>query len=129
METWKNQCIFVKPKHVTMSKKNKKNRVNVVYSTNSDFEYDNNNNNSEDNTLKPSDQNLRVQIEKNKRGGKTVTLIMNFVGTNEDLKALAKDLKGMCGVGGSVKDGEIIIQGDFKIKIIDILQSKGYSAK
>ena len=72
-------------------------------------------------------QKLRVSIEKNHRGGKTVTLIKNFIGTDEDIKELGKQLKTKCGVGGSVKDGEILIQGEFKEKIIELLKKEGYT--
>ena len=68
-----------------------------------------------------------VSIEKKGRGGKTVTLIKGFVGTEDDLKELAKSLKSQCGVGGTAKEGEIIIQGEFKQRIIDILKAKGYT--
>lgn len=113
-----------------MSKKKRKNRVDVVYSTNPDFQYDYDNENEEQETLDPSKQKLKVYIDtKAKKKGKQATLIHGFVGSEEDLKDLSKMLKTKCAVGGSVKDGEIIIQGDFRDKIVQILSSAGYNAK
>ena len=103
-----------------------KDRLNIVYSTNRDFEYESYNEEEEE-TLPKEQQKLRVSIEKKGRGGKTVTLIKGFVGTEDDLKELAKSLKSQCGVGGTAKEGEIIIQGEFKQRIIDILKAKGYT--
>ena len=101
-------------------------RLNIVYSTNPDFNYENIER-EETNTLPKNGQKLRVSMEKKGRGGKTVTLIRGFIGTENDLKELAKLLKTKCGVGGSTKDGEIIIQGDFKQRIIDLLKAEGYT--
>jgi translation initiation factor 1 len=78
-------------------------------------------------TLPKNQQKLRIFMEKKGRGGKTVTLIKGFIGTEEDLKGLGKLLKTKCGVGGSVKDNEIIIQGDFKQRITDLLKAEGYT--
>lgn len=103
-----------------------KDRLNIVYSTNRDFEYESYNEEEEE-TLPKEQQKLRVSIEKKGRGGKIVTLIKGFVGTEDDLKELAKSLKSQCGVGGTAKEGEIIIQGEFKQRIIDILKAKGYT--
>ena len=112
-----------------MSKKNRKNRIDVVYSTNPDFEY-NYDEEEEQETVEPSKQNLKVYLDtKAKKKGKQATLISGFVGYEEDLKGLGKLLKTKCAVGGSVKDGEIIIQGDFRDKIVQILTSEGYKAK
>ncbi|MCD4793472.1 MAG: translation initiation factor [Bacteroidales bacterium] len=105
-----------------------KDRLGMMYSTNPDFEYEYDAE-EEQETLPPEEQNLKVEIDKKKRKGKTVTLISGFIGTDEDIKTLAKSLKTKCGVGGSVKDNEILIQGDFKKKIIDILDSMNYSVK
>ncbi|MBQ3540065.1 MAG: translation initiation factor [Bacteroidaceae bacterium] len=104
-----------------------KSRLNIVYSTNPDFQYSVENEEKETETLPKQQQSLRVSIEKNHRGGKTVTLVKNFIGTEDDLKDLGRLLKTRCGVGGSTKDGEILIQGDFKSKIIDILKKEGYT--
>ena len=78
-------------------------------------------------TLDKKQQKLRVNIEKKGRGGKTVTLINGFIGTENDLKELGKLLKSKCGVGGSVKDGEILIQGEFKQRVIELLKAEGYT--
>ena len=103
-----------------------KERLNVVYSTNPDYQYENVGE-EETETLPKNQQKLRVSMEKKGRGGKTVTLVREFVGKEEDLKDLGKLLKTKCGVGGSTKDGEIIIQGDFKQRIIDLLKAEGYT--
>lgn len=109
-----------------MKKKDWKDRLNIVYSTNPDFSYEMEDD-EEQVTLSPQQQNLRVQLDRKNRGGKVVTLITGFVGTENDLKELGKTLKTKCGVGGNVKDGEVLIQGDFKQKIIDLLQKEGYT--
>lgn len=103
-----------------------KDRLGVVFSTNANYEYDTDST-EEVETLPKNQQRLRVRIEKNGRGGKTVTIVKGFVGTEEDLKSVAKMLKTRCGVGGSMKDGEVIIQGDLKDKIVGLLKSDGYS--
>lgn len=103
-----------------------KDRLNIVYSTNPDFTYITDEK-EENETLPKQQQKLRVSIEKNHRGGKSVTIIKNFTGTENDMKELGKLLKTRCGVGGSVKDGEILIQGDFKNKIIELLKKEGYT--
>lgn len=114
-----------------MAKKDKqdwKDRLNVVYSTNPDFNYEHDEAEEEE-TLEPQKQMLRVSIDRKKRKGKSVTLIEGFIGAEDDLKDLAKTLKTKCGVGGSAKDGEIIIQGEFKQKVAEILQNLGYKTK
>lgn len=103
-----------------------KDRLNVVYSTNPDFSYETDND-EEQTTPDKNKQRLRVSIDKKNRGGKVVTLISGFIGTEDDLKDLGKVLKSKCGVGGSAKDGEIIVQGDFKQRIIDLLLKEGYT--
>ena len=103
-----------------------KDRLNVVYSTNPDYNYEMDDD-EEQVTLEPSQQNLRVQLDRKNRGGKVVTLITGFVGTENDLKDLGKLLKTKCGVRGSAKDGEIIVQGDFKQKIVELLKKEGYT--
>lgn len=109
-----------------MSNNDWKSRLNVVYSTNPEFKYETDDCQEEE-TLPKNQQKLRVQIEKHGRGGKTATIIRGFIGTESDIKELAKLLKMKCGVGGSCKDDEIIIQGNLKEKIISILQKEGYT--
>ncbi len=106
----------------------KKNRQNVVYSTNPDFNYDYEEEEVEE-TLDPQDQLLYVSIDRKQRGGKEVTLVEGFVGTEDDLKDLAKMLKSKCGVGGNAKDGNILVQGKFKDKVADLLEKEGYKVK
>ena len=113
-------------KHIHMKNNDWKDRLNVVYSTNPDYQYENIGV-EEAETLPQNQQKLRVSIEKKGRGGKTVTLVKGFIGTEDDLKELSKLLKTKCGVGGSCKEGEIIIQGDFKQRIIDLLKAEGYT--
>ena len=103
-----------------------KERLNIVYSTNPDYNYEMNDD-EEQATLPPAHQRLRVQLDRKNRGGKVVTLVTGFVGTDNNLKELGKLLKSKCGVGGSAKDGEIIVQGDFKQRVIDLLKAEGYT--
>lgn len=110
-----------------MSKKNR-GLTGVVYSTDPDFEYQVEHNELET-TRDNREQDLRVQLDKKQRGGKAVTLITGFRGTVEDLISLGKILKVKCGVGGSAKDGEILIQGDFRDKVLLLLQAEGYKVK
>ncbi len=112
-----------------MSKKNNpRNAVGVVYSTNPDYDYQYDDAPQAD-TLPPAAQKLRVRMERSGRGGKTVTVVSGFIGTDDDLDELGRTLKTKCGVGGSVKDGLIIIQGDFRERVVALLQALGYPAK
>lgn len=112
-----------------MSKKNSwKNREGIVYSTNEDFAYTHQTN-QEAKTLVPAKQNLRVLMDNTGRAGKQVTLVTGFIGTTADLETLTKLLKTKCGVGGSAKEGEILIQGDARDKIMAILTKEGYRAR
>lgn len=104
----------------------KKERINVVYSTNPNFKYDVEEDESVD-TLPNNQQKLYVSIDRKQRAGKEVTLIEGFIGSDDDLKDLGKTLKSKCGVGGTAKDGEILIQGNFKDKIFDLLVKEGYT--
>ena len=108
-----------------MSKKNK-NFVNVVYSTNPNFEYQSADESSAE-TLVPNQQKLYVSIDRKQRGGKEVTLVEGFIGLESDLIDLGKFLKGKFGVGGTVKDNEILIQGSFRDKVFDLLVKEGYA--
>jgi translation initiation factor 1 len=106
----------------------KKEKLNIVYSTNPDFQFQFEEEETID-TLPKNQQKLYVSIDRKQRAGKEVTLIEGFVGVEEDLKELGKLLKSKCGVGGSVKDNEVLIQGNFKDKIFDLLVKEGYSVK
>lgn len=103
----------------------KKRKSRVFYSTNPDYEYIDPNQ-EEVETIPKEEQRLRVSIEKKGRGGKTVTLIKGFIGTDDDLKDLGKKMKSKCGTGGSAKDSLILLQGDFKLKAIEILKDFGF---
>jgi len=110
-----------------MSKK-KKERIDVVYSTNPDFEFSYEADDDAE-TLPPQQQNLRVQLDKKQRNGKEATVVTGFIGKSEDLEILGKTLKQKCGVGGSVKDGEIIVQGNQVQKLINLLTDLKYKVK
>lgn len=108
-----------------MSKKNKPDNRGFVFSTDPNFRFEEEREERE--TLPPAQQNLRVKLETKHRAGKTVTLVDGFVGTDDDAEKLGKQLKNLCGTGGSVKDGEIIVQGDHREKVLQFLIKNGYS--
>lgn len=105
-----------------------KERLGMVYSTNPDFKFEGNND-EDPQTISPGKQYLKVCIDRKQRKGKTVTLVQNFIGKQENLSELGKLLKIKCGTGGSAKDGEIILQGDFCEKVVKILRDSGYRIK
>jgi translation initiation factor 1 len=122
------EIVFLLCLLLTIMAKQKKERINVVYSTNPNFSYEEEHD-EELETLPNAQQKFYVSIDKKQRAGKEVTLIEGFVGTEDDLKELGKMLKSKCGVGGTVKDGEILIQGNFRDKIIEILQKEKFGVK
>ncbi len=105
-----------------------KERLGMVYSTDPDFEYDTADE-QEPETLAPERQNLRIWLDRKHRGGKTVTIVRGFVGREADLAELGRMLKSKCGTGGSAKDGEIIIQGDRRDRVAELLAAAGYVCK
>lgn len=105
-----------------------KNRLGVVFSTNPDFKYETEAQTQVE-TLPPDRQRLTVRIDRHARGGKQVTLVQGFVGGDDDLTSLARMLKVKLGVGGSAKEGEIVIRGDFRDRVVDILTKSGYNAR
>ncbi|MFT3846648.1 MAG: translation initiation factor [Lacibacter sp.] len=109
-----------------MSKKHKPDNRGFVFSTDPDFRFEEEENSTKE-TLPPAQQNLRVKLETKHRAGKIVTLVDGFAGTDEDAETLGKQLKNFCGTGGSVKDGEIIVQGDQREKVVQFLLKNGYS--
>lgn len=110
-----------------MAKKKVRTQGNIVYSTNKDLDFTIPE--EEQDTLPPQQQNLKLMLSKKGRGGKTATLVTGFVGSDADREALGKTLKNKCGVGGSVKDGEILLQGDHRDKVLEYLIKEGYKAK
>ncbi len=120
--------LLYKKSKVMAKKKKWKNLDGVVFSTNQDYDYQYDND-EEQETLEPQQQDLRVMLDKKQRGGKKVTLVTGFIGQDDDLKDLGKMLKSKCGVGGSVKDGEILVQGDFRDKVVELLKNSGYKVK
>ena len=131
MADWKSALAALGATEDTSDKKEKadidrKKRVGVVYSTNPDFEYSDDS--QEETEIQPKNQQkLRLSMERAGRGGKTVTLVKGYVGSEEDINALCKQLKQKCGVGGSVNGGEIIIQGDHRQRLVEILKNEGYT--
>ena len=111
---------------MSKNKKNKKIVGDIMYSTNPNFKFEYE---AEKETLPPSRQDLKIWLDKKHRGGKQATVIKGFEGSDDTLKELAKIIKTKCGVGGSAKDGEIIIQGDFREKVLEILTNLGYKSK
>ncbi len=107
-----------------MGKKQKQDRSGIVYSTDPDFRFESGEPGAD--TLAPAQQNLRIRLDTRHRGGKAVTLVEGFAGREEDLEKLGKEMKTFCGTGGAVKDGEIIIQGDQRDKLLPWLLKKGY---
>ena len=110
-----------------MSKKNKPDSRGFVFSTDPNFKFQDEHSQSE--SLSPAEQKLTVRLETKHRGGKAVTLVLGFVGKNEELEELGKKLKNYCGTGGSAKDGEILVQGDQRDKVLQWLVKNGYKAK
>jgi translation initiation factor 1 len=110
-----------------MAKSKKNTFRNIVYSTNPDLNYELPEESVE--TLPPGRQNLKAQISRKGRAGKTVTLITGFVGSDADLESLGKTLKNKCGVGGSAKEGEILLQGDVRDRAVEALLALGYKAR
>lgn len=108
-----------------MSKKNKPDTRGFVYSTDPDFKFEEEHESLE--TLSPAQQKLRIKLDTKQRAGKAVTLVEGFVGTDEDLQDLGKKLKTFCGTGGSAKEGEIIVQGDQRDKVLQWLLKNGYN--
>lgn len=105
-----------------------KERLGMVYSTNPNFTYETHGEQASL-ALPPGRQNIRVQLDRKQRKGKSVTLVSGFVGSDDDLKELARTLKIKCGAGGSSGNGEILIQGDFCSKVVEILSGLGYKVK
>ncbi len=111
-----------------MSTNDWKSRLGMVYSTNPDAQYSYEEE-QECETVEPSKQNLRIWLDRKQRGGKVATIVCDYIGSESELKELARMLKSKCGVGGAAKDGEIIIQGDHRDKVMELLLKAGYKCK
>lgn len=130
-DKFKQLCVFLQQNscnYLIMANNDWKSRLGMVYSTNPDYQFEQEETPQQE-TLPAKEQKLIVKIDKKGRGGKQVTVVEGFVGKDEDLEDLGRMLKGKCGVGGSVKDGVILVQGDQREKITNILISLGYRAK
>lgn len=113
-----------------MAKQKKQRFEGIVYSTADDFSYTESDSDDQDlEMLAPNKQKLKVLLDRKARKGKVVTIVQGFVGNDDDLNILAKKIKQKCGVGGAAKDGEILIQGDFKQKVAELLKLDGYGVK
>lgn len=121
--------LFISIVAIVMTKNKKKIFTGIVYSTDSNFDYVEENVAEQSDTLPPEKQALRVSLDKKQRAGKAVTLVTGFIGSEDDLIQLGKNLKQKCGVGGSVKDRIILLQGDFRKRVIELLIAEGYKAK
>lgn len=108
-----------------MNKKNKSDKHGFVYSTDPNFQFQHEGEHAAE-TLSPQQQKLKVRLDTKQRGGKAVTLVEGFIGTDDDLQTLGKSLKNFCGTGGSAKNGEIIVQGDQREKVVQWLQKNEY---
>lgn len=117
--------IYTKERNAKMNDWKKK--LNIVYSTNPDYHYNEDSDDDVQDTIDKGKQMLRISLDKRNRKGKAVTLITGFIGSDQDLQDLGKLLKTKCGVGGSAKDGEMIVQGDNRQKVLEILQKEGYA--
>jgi translation initiation factor 1 len=123
-----HQVLIIESKLIFALMAKQKNRVDVVYSTNPNFQYQTHDD-QEKETLPPAAQTLYISLDKKARAGKKVSLIEGFIGSSTDLELLGKQIKNLCGSGGSSKDGEILIQGDHRDKIEQFLKTKGYNTK
>lgn len=121
--------LYLQKFKVPMADNDWKKRLGVVFSTDPDYIYEEQEEKEQAETLPPEKQKLTVTIDRRNRGGKQVTLVSGFTGSDEDLAELGKTLKVKCGVGGTAKNGEITIQGDLRDKVMALLNSMGYKAR